>query len=173
MIFNIDNRLNLYFLRVRFFSVLSLGFLTAFTACSDINNGWSAKGGGYMNLTVNGETLKLEIEPDGGDVDLRYNKHYVTFRGSDGTSTLQFLVYQPELGSNRPQPNSSYTYFVYEGSTPMSILDTDSSYVRFDQKDSTLWSANIRLIFNHCVLDECDDTRTIVSGRVRYWVEPD
>lgn len=161
---------------MRFFRFLIPEVVSLFIACSvfsDINNGWAAKGGGYMNLTVNGESLKLEIEPDGGDVDLRYNKHYVTFRGSDGSSTLQFLVYQPVLGSNRPRPESNYTYFVYENSTPASILDAESSYVRFDQKDSTLWSANIYLIFNHCGLEECDDSPVIVSGRVRYWVEPD
>ncbi len=157
------------------FPTLFFGIFLLVTACSDINSGWTVDGGGYMKLTINGdEDLDLAIDPDDGDVTLRSNKHYVTFLGKnrDGDA-LQIMVNKPELGDNAPVTSSGYTYLVLGNSYPAHIIDTDSSYIKFDQKDSILWSADVHLIFNHCYGDECDNDRVIITGRMRYWVDPD
>ncbi len=126
-----------------------------------------------MNFQINGEeSLYLEIDPDDGDVKLRSNKHYVTFLGKDSDGdALQIMVNKPELGTNAPV--TSYTYLVLGNSVPAHIITADSSYIQFDQKDSILWSANVRLVFNHCYGDECDNERVVITGRMRYWVDPD
>lgn len=144
-------------------------------ACSEINSGWTVDGGGYMKLEVNGESVRLEIDPDDGDVDLRLNKHYVTFLGKNASGdALQLLVNKPVLGKNVPQTNPSYTYLVRGNGLPARILVADSSEVRFDQKDSILWSADLHLVFNRCGIDSCDDSlKVVVTGRMRYWVDPD
>lgn len=163
-----------YFISMRFHFPIVVVCFWLF-ACSDINSGWTVDGGGYMNLQLNGsEKLKLDISPDDGDVDLRVNKHFVLFLGkNDQGDRLQLMVYKPVLGLNTPQTNPNYTYLVLGNSVPAHIIDADSSYVKFDRKDSILWSADIRLIFNHCYGDDCDSTRTVVSGRMQYWVDPD
>ena len=33
--------------------------------------------------------------------------------------------------------------------------------------------ADVRLVFNHCYGDECDNDRVVVTGRMYYWVDPD
>ena len=169
---------------IRLFLLLFIFFI----ACSDINSGWSVSGGGYMNLRINdtkaytdsilgewnhSDELKLDIHPDDGNVKLRPNKHFVTFLGkNDDGDRLQIMVYKPELGMHRPQTNINYTYLILGNSNPARIIDADSSYVKFDQRD-TIWSADLRLIFNHCYGENCDSTRVIISGRMRYWVDPD
>lgn len=145
-----------------------------FAACGGVNDGWLSDGGGYMNLSVGGNACRLEIGPDDGDVRLRPNKHYVTFLGKDKAGNrLQVMVNKPVLGKNSPQTNPNYTFLVVEGSTPARIVDLDSSYVVFDQKDDSLWSADLHLVFNRCEIELCDSTRVLVTGRMRYWVDPD
>ncbi len=156
------------------FGRLALLGIFLFSACSDVNSGWTVDGGGYMKLKVNGESLHLEIDPDDGDVKLRINKHYVSFVGKNSSGdALQILVNKPVLGKNAPQTNPSYTYLALGGGLPAQIIDAKSSYVSFDQKDSLLWSADLHLVFNHCGIDECDSSRVLVEGRMRYWVDPD
>ncbi len=143
-------------------------------SCGSVNNGWLADGGGYMKLSIGGTEYRLEIASDDGDVRLRANKHFVRFLGKDGKGTqLQILVNKPVLGKNSPQTNPDYTFLAVEGSTRARIIDADSSVVVFDQKDSSLWSADLHLVFNHCGIEECDMSRVLVTGRMRYWVDPD
>ncbi|MBP5246407.1 MAG: hypothetical protein J6Z31_00900 [Fibrobacter sp.] len=154
---------------------LLVGIFLLTVACSEVNSGWTVTGGGYMNFKINGsEDLDLDIDPDDGDVKLKSNKHYVTFLGknSDGDA-LQIMVNKPKLGENAPVTSSGYTYLVLGNSVPAHIINTDSSYVKFDQKDSILWSADVRLVFNHCYGEECDNERVVITGRMRYWVDPD
>ncbi len=156
---------------MRLLVILATLFLAS---CGSVNNGWLADGGGYMKLSVGGTEYRLDIASDDGDVRLRSNKHFVRFLGKDGKGTqLQILVNKPVLGKNSPQTNPSYTFLVVEGSTPARIVDADSSYVVFDQKDSSLWSADLHLVFNHCGIEECDTSKVLVTGRMRYWVDPD
>ena len=157
------------------FRTLLVGIFLGVVSCSDINSGWSVTGGGYMNFKINGsEDLNLDIDPDDGDVKLRSNKHYVTFLGknSDGDA-LQIMVNKPVLGENAPVTSSGYTYLVLGNSVPAHIISAESSSVKFDRKDSILWSADVRLVFNHCYGDECDNDRVVVTGRMYYWVDPD
>lgn len=157
------------------FRLLAWFFALPLFACSEINSGWTVDGGGYMNLDVNGESVRMEIDPDDGDVDLRLNKHYVTFLGKNASGdALQVLVSKPVLGKNVPQTNPAYTYLVRENGLPAKILAAYSNEVRFDQKDSILWSADLHLVFNACGIDACDDSaKVVVTGRMRYWVDPD
>lgn len=156
---------------MRLLVILAALFLAS---CGSVNNGWLADGGGYMKLSIDGREYRLDIAPDDGDVRLRANKHFVRFLGKDGKGTrLQILVNKPVLGKNFLQVNPSYTFLVVEGSTPARIVDVDSSVVVFDQKDSSLWSADLHLVFNRCGIEECDTSRVLVTGRMRYWVNPD
>lgn len=150
--------------------------LLGLSACEDLNSGWSVDGGGYMKIYINGEGPKtLDIDVDDGNVDLDYDQHWVSFLGKDASEGdyLQVLVYKPALGKNTPQTSVNYTYLVLGNSTRAKIIDAESSYVQFDQKDDSLWSANLRLVFNHCYADECDTSRVVITGRMRYWVDPD
>jgi hypothetical protein len=152
---------------------LALAIL-GFSACGTVNSGWLVNGGGYMNLSIDGEAYRLEIDADDGNVKLRPNKHYVTFLGKDDAGTrLQVMIYKPVLGKNSPQTNSNYTFLVREGSSPARIIDAESSYVAFDEKSDSLWSADLHLVFNRCEVEECDTSRVLVTGRMRYWVDPD
>jgi len=146
------------------------------SACSEINSGWTVDGGGYAKIYVNGEGPKtLDIDPDGGNVIMSSSKHWASFYAYDSTEGdyLQIMVYKPVLGSNTPLTSVNYTYLVLGNSATARIIDSDSSYIKFDQKDDTLWSADLNLIFNHCYSDECDNSKVRITGRLRYWIDPD
>lgn len=157
----------------------SLGILGAcfalFCSCSEINDSWEVKGGGFIKYSLNGgDDRTIELEDD--DVEIPYirnHHHYLLIttqaKESDFGDQFNIMVNRPVLGENHPV--EGYSWFVKEFSE-RGFLDVDSSIVHLDQKDDSTWTANLDLYARDCRSDNCSDTlpRIHITGRFRYWI---
>lgn len=160
------------------FKALSLPLFLLLSACSEINSGWEVDGGGYIKYQINGgssHTIGLDVD----DVTLpSTNRHYISVTTQQDSSSrgdvIAFMIYQPTLGKN--EVVSNYTYFVQEYG-PKGAVIADSSYITLDETgaiNDSIWTGNLYLYFIYCNQSTCDDTKTnYVTGRFRYWVDPD
>ena len=160
---------------VRNLSAISTFFFLL--GCTDINDSWEVKGGGYFKYTVNGGK-SYTIELDADDV-IRpdYGRSYfqVQTRMDESSRGDQFsiVVNRPVLGYNDADPN--YSWMIAERSEK-GYLVGDSNIVHFDQKDNdSTWTANIDLYFQDCRNGDCESDRKPlhIEGRLRYWIAED
>lgn len=155
-------------------AIFSLAFMVG---CSEINDSWEVKGGGYLKYTIN-DGKSYTIELDAGDVvrpDYGRSYFQLQTRLSESSRGDQFsiVVNRPKLGNNEADP--TYSWMITERSEK-GYLTGDSNIVRFDQKDNdTTWTANIDLHFQDCRKGDCSNqTATLhIKGRLRYWVGVD
>ncbi|MDR1759924.1 MAG: hypothetical protein LBR60_05290 [Fibrobacter sp.] len=157
-------------LMLRFF-VLAF-FALALAACDQINKGWVAEGGGYIKYSLNGEgSYELELLPE--SVQLPYvDRHYFYAQTapSGRRDELAFMVSNPSLGKNAVV--AAYTYFIRNGGLKAPLI-SGGSYVTFDQRDDSTWTADLNLIFESCSETECSAENPVrLSGRFRYWIPP-
>lgn len=157
-----------------------LGVALTFWACGSINDSWEVKGGGFIKYKVDGEgpfTLEMEddevIRPTNGrsyfyvETDLEASK-----RGDQ----FHLTVNRPTLGKNSLA--LSYSWMIIQNSAKSPILsnyEDDSSYVDFDQKDDSTWTADLNLYVTDCRNGLCNDKIPPLHliGRFRYWVPED
>lgn len=147
-------------------------------ACSEINDSWEVKGGGYLKYSIEGAKNR-EIELHERDVEIPFinNSHHYFFfktRVDESSHSDQFaiMVNRPLLGEN--QVVQQYSWVSLE-TTPHAVVFADSSIVTFDQKDDSTWTANLKLSIQDCRSGECIDTlpRLHINGRFRYWIPED
>ena len=150
-------------------------FFILFCGCSNINSGWEVDGGGYIKYKVNdGESKQIELHPN--DVTLpAFGRHYISLETREEESKrgdrLAFLVADPTLGKNPIVEN--YTWFVSQFS-PKATAIPESSFVTIDQKDDSTWTGYFDLLVPNCETGTClADKRIRVTGRFRYWPDPD
>lgn len=157
--------------------LFSLVSVFAFFACSDINNSWEDVGGGYVKYQINdGSKHTIGLDPD----DVRrpsYFNHYFSLETNEDSSSrgdrIAFLVADPKLGKKN-KIAVDYTWFQQEYGARKNVIP-DSSSVTFDQRDDSTWTGFFDLYFPKCNPgDVCNDDGVInVSGRFRYWPDPD
>ncbi len=156
--------------------------LTIFTlalllsACSDINNSWEEKGGGYVKYQVNdGSSRTIGLHADDVRTPSYYN-HYISLETDEDSSSvgdrIAFLVADPKLGKN--SIDAGHTWFIHEWGARMPAV-TDSSVITLDQRDDSTWTGFLNLYFFKCSSGgNCSGDSTInVTGRFRYWPDPD
>jgi len=161
---------------------VALGSLVAsiglFSACSDINNSWEVKGGGYIKYSVDG-SKSYTIELDDDDVEIPYirnSHHYLMIHTREEESSRRdiftIMVNRPVLGDN--PIIQDYSKFSAEGSDAGRIY-ADSSNFHIDQKDDSTWTADLDLYAQDCRQGDCmdDAPRIHITGRFRYWVPAD
>ncbi len=145
--------------------------------CSEINDSWEVKGGGYFKYTVNGGS-SYTIELDDDDVvrpDYGRSYFQVQTRLSESSRGDQFsiLVNRPILGYN--DADRTYSWMIAEKSEK-GYLVGDSNIVHFDKMDNdSTWTANVDLYFQDCRNGECEAERKPIhiKGRLRYWISED
>lgn len=144
--------------------------------CSEINDSWEVKGGGYFKYSVNG-SKSYTIELDEDDVILPdYGRSFfqVQTRIKESSRGDQFsiVVNRPILGKN--DADQTYSWMIAEKSEK-GYLTGDENIVHFDQKDDSTWTADIDMHFIDCRKGECDEEATPihVEGRLRYWIPLD
>ncbi|MEE1277314.1 MAG: hypothetical protein UHC59_10005 [Fibrobacteraceae bacterium] len=155
---------------------IAVVFLTLlFSACSEINSGWEIDGGGYVKYQVNGgDSKQIELHPN--DVTLpAYGRHYISLETREEESKygdrIAFLVAEPTLGKNPIVTN--YTWLILQYG-PKATAIPESSFVTIDQKDDSTWTGNFNLLFPNCETGTCLENKTVkVTGRFRYWPDPD
>lgn len=159
-------------------SVRHIGAIAALMllGCSDINNSWEVKGGGYLKYTVNG-SKSYTIDLDEDDVILPdYGRSFFQLQTrieeSNRGDQFSIVINRPVLGDNGP--DNTYSWMIIENSEK-GYLTGDENTVHFDQKDDSTWTANIDLHFEDCRKSGCDeDLAPIhVEGRLRYWIPLD
>lgn len=159
-------------------TVLPFSAITALLllGCSQINDSWEVKGGGYFKYTVNG-SKSYTIELDEDDVILPdYGRSFFQMqtRLNESSRGDQFsiLVNRPVLGKNHA--DQKYSWMIAENSAKGHLVG-DDNLVKFDQKDDSTWTANIDLQFQDCRNKDCSDQGDPihVEGRIRYWIPLD
>ena len=157
--------------------------LLALGACGDINNSWEVKGGGYVKYKVNGEgPYTIELAKDDAHVT-SYTRGYfqLTTRldESDRGDQISLMVNNPMIGTelapvSRASLNGRFQYVTWmrEEYSPEAPIIADSSYVKFDERSDSLWSADLDLYFKDCRSGTCPDSLPPlhITGRLRYWV---
>ena len=155
----------------------SISALFLLLGCSEINDSWEVKGGGYLKYSVNGGksyTIELDaddvIRPDYGRSFFQVQTRLDASKRGDQFS---IVVNRPTLGYNEADP--TYSWMIAERSEKGSLVG-DSNIVHFDQKDNdTTWTANIDLYFQDCRAGDCDNDKPPlhIVGRLRYWIAED
>lgn len=147
-------------------------------ACSDINNSWEVKGGGYIKYRVNGsKDYTIELDKDDVEIPFLHNSHrylYIKTNPEESSRGDRFIlmVNRPILGDN--SLIQKYSSFVSEGSDA-GIIYANQSNFDIDQKDDSLWTADLDLYAEDCRKGDCsDETKPIhITGRFRYWIPED
>ena len=145
--------------------------------CSEINDSWEVKGGGYLKYTINGgKSYTIELDDD-DVVRPKYGRSYfqVQTELSESNRGDQFsiVVNRPVLGDN--DANTTYTWMIAEKSEK-GYLTGDNNIVHFDRMDNdSTWTANIDLYFQDCRTGKCnnDHPPLHIEGRLRYWIAED
>ncbi|SHI93689.1 hypothetical protein [Fibrobacter sp. UWP2] len=157
---------------------LATGFslLISLQACSEINDSWEVKGGGFIKYKINdSEDYTIELGPRDVEIPfIRNSHHYFLVRTrveeSDRGDAFNIMVNRPVLGDNPTV--EQYSWFSSEKSDH-GIIFTDQSTVHFDEMDSdSTWTANLDLYAQDCRSGFCSDTlpRLHITGRFRYWI---
>jgi hypothetical protein len=144
--------------------------------CSEINDSWEVKGGGYLKYTINGgKSNTIELSAD--DVVIPdYGRSFFQVQTQMDESSrgdqFSIVVNRPKLGYNNADP--SYSWMIAEKSEK-AFLTGDSNIVHFDQKDDSTWTADIDLYFQDCRTGGCKSKNPSlhVEGRLRYWIPLD
>lgn len=169
---------------------LFISLATALACCSDINNSWEIKGGGYFNYHINnGEKNTIKLGKDDCEPPYYVNNahHYFLLRTqleeSDRGDQFSILVNRPTTGTKlRPEKyvtvngNLQNATWMRQRSSITSPLIEDSSYIKFDEIiPDSLWTASVNLFFVDCSDKVCDEDRPPihVTGRIRYYVPAD
>lgn len=163
-------------------TIVAIGSLVAgagfFIACSDINNSWEVKGGGFIKYSIDG-SKSYTIELDDEDVEIpfiRNSHHYLMIHTREEESkrgdVFSIMVNRPILGDNPIV--QAYSKFRLEGSDAGRIYE-DSSHFHIDQKDDSTWTADLDLYAQDCRGGDCmeDAPRVHITGRFRYWIPED
>ena len=156
-------------------AIFSLALILS--GCSDINDSWEVKGGGYLKYSINdGKSYTIELDADDvirPDYGRSYFQVQTRLKESSRGDQFSIVVNRPSLGYNNADP--TYSWMIAERSEK-GYLVGDSNIVHFDQKDNdTTWTANIDLHFQDCRKGDCSDQNPTlhVKGRLRYWIPYD
>ena len=145
--------------------------------CSEINDSWEVKGGGYLKYTVNGgKSYTIELDADDvvrPDYGRSFFQVQTQMEESSRGDQFSILVNRPKLGYNNA--NANYSWMIVENSEK-GYLVGDSNIVHFDQKDNdSTWTAYIDLYFQDCRTGSCENDHPPlhIEGRLRYWIAED
>lgn len=155
---------------------MGYSLMVSLLACSEINNSWEVKGGGYIKYQVNqSEDYTIELGPDDVEIPFIRNKHHyflvrTRIEESEKGDALNLMVNRPVLGTNPVV--EQYSWFSSE-KTEHGIIFSDQSTVHFDEMDSdSVWTADLDLYAQDCRSGTCVDSlpRLHITGRFRYWI---
>lgn len=151
------------------------GITASFIACSNINDSWEVKGGGFIKYSINdGEEITQELGRD--DIEIPYirNRHHylqirIPMERSERKDQMSIMVSDPKLGLNNVV--SDYTWIQVQG-TPRAFITGKDNYITIDQKDNTKWTATLNLHFTDCRHGMCDESLPpiLFKGRLHYWI---
>jgi hypothetical protein len=152
----------------------AISSLAILLGCSDINDSWEVKGGGYLKYSIDGgKSYTIELDADDvvrPDYGRSYFQLQTRLKESSRGDQFSIVVNRPTLGANSADP--TYSWMIAERSEKGYLMG-DSNIVKFDQKDNdTIWTADIDLRFQDCRKGDCENqTGSLhVKGRLRYWV---
>ena len=157
------------------------------SACGDINNSWEVKGGGYVKYKLNDDgPFSIELARNDVHVPSNSNSHYFQIQTrieeSKQGDQLSLMVNKPLVGKKlapvgRASLNGrmqTVSWFRAQFASEAPII-ADSSFIKFDERSDSLWSADLDLYFMDCRSGSCSDSLPPIhlTGRLRYWVAED
>lgn len=171
-------------------TILALAGALCFVGCSDINDSWEVKGGGYFKYSVDGQgsyTINLEKDDCEPPFYVNNSHHYFYVKTqldkSERNEQFSIMVNNPSTSGQLKPVGKAYvngryqdvTWMLQQRSTQAPLI-AESSYVHFDEIiNDSLWSADIDLFFKDCHTGTCSDSLAPIhiNGRLRYWVPAD